>query len=86
MKEEVEELILKKGTIIHLHGIPFELPEDTTVLGLQSNLDLAYYWSKPHINIDFKESDCSLLSPCEENSEFKETTISESLSSKQSDR
>lgn len=39
--KNLEELTIPKGTVIHLRGIPFELPEDTKVLGLQSNLDLA---------------------------------------------
>lgn len=38
---ELEKLTIPKGTIIHLRGIPFELPEDTKALGLQNNLDLA---------------------------------------------
>ncbi|OCL99546.1 hypothetical protein AAX29_00587 [Aliarcobacter thereius] len=43
--KKLEELIISKGTIIHLNGIPFELSQDTNVLGLQSNLDLALNWS-----------------------------------------
>ncbi|WP_323669131.1 hypothetical protein [Aliarcobacter butzleri] len=38
----LEELTISKGTIIHLNSIPFELSEDTKVLGLQSNLELAF--------------------------------------------
>ncbi|MFX4154257.1 hypothetical protein ACOL23_04860 [Aliarcobacter butzleri] len=41
-KNELENIVVPKGTLIHINGIPFELPEDTTVLGLQSNLDLAF--------------------------------------------
>ncbi len=37
----VEEIVIKKGTIIKFQGIPFEVKEDTVFLGLQSNLDLA---------------------------------------------
>lgn len=41
--KELEELTIPKGTVIHLKGIPFELPEDTKVLGLKSNFELANY-------------------------------------------
>lgn len=41
-KNELENVVVPKGTLIHINGIPFELPEDTTVLGLQSNLELAF--------------------------------------------
>ena len=43
-KNELENVVVPKGTLIHLNGIPFELPEDTTVLGLESNLELALNW------------------------------------------
>ncbi|MCT7489105.1 hypothetical protein N5T63_09365 [Aliarcobacter cryaerophilus] len=45
MKKEVEELKISKGIIIHLNGIPFELNQDTKVLGLKDNLNLALNWS-----------------------------------------
>lgn len=43
-KQELEELTIPKGTIVKINGIPFELPEDTKVLGLESNLRLALDW------------------------------------------
>ena len=37
----MENLIIKKGTLIHFQGLPFELPEDTEVLGNKNNLAMA---------------------------------------------
>ncbi|MCG3655984.1 hypothetical protein L5F23_04565 [Aliarcobacter butzleri] len=42
MRKELETLTISKGTLIHINGIPFELSKDTKVMGLQSNLDLAF--------------------------------------------
>lgn len=42
MKKELENIVVPKGTLIHINGIPFELSQDTNVLGLQSNLELAF--------------------------------------------
>ena len=39
--QKIEELQIKRGTIIKFQGIPFELKENIIVLGLQSNLELA---------------------------------------------
>jgi len=43
-KYNLEKLIAPKGTIIQINGFPFELPQDTNILGLQENLDLALNW------------------------------------------
>lgn len=59
--KDLEELTIPKGTVIHLRGIPFELPEDTKVLGLQSNLDLA----NNQDNAVFNQSLPFLLIPCQ---------------------
>lgn len=40
MENKVEVLNIKKGTIIKIQGIPFELKDDTEVFGLQTNLEL----------------------------------------------
>ncbi len=34
-------MVIEKGTVIHLNGIPFKLSEDTQVLGNDENLKLA---------------------------------------------
>mgnify|MGYP003590760724 CR=1 FL=1 len=34
-----DDLVIPKGTLIHVNGIPFELRDDTTVIGTQANLD-----------------------------------------------
>ena len=34
-----DDLVIPKGTLIHVKGIPFELRDDTTVIGTQANLD-----------------------------------------------
>ena len=36
-----EFITIPKGTVIKIKGIPFELKEDTKVLGLESNYKLA---------------------------------------------
>jgi len=41
MPEKEEIIILNKGTIIKLNGIPFELASDTRVIGVLSNYNLA---------------------------------------------
>ena len=63
--KELEELTIPKGTVIHLRSIPFELPEDTKVLGLKSNLELALRkvtctgLSKNHLNASISHSSVS---------------------------
>lgn len=37
----METVTLPKGTIVKFQGIPFELPEDTPVIGTQKNLEYA---------------------------------------------
>ena len=34
-------MVIEKGTVIHLNGIPFKLSEDTHVLGNDESLKLA---------------------------------------------
>lgn len=34
-------MILKKGTVVKVNGIPFELIEDVEVIGIEENLELA---------------------------------------------
>ena len=34
-------MVIEKGTVIHLNGIPFKLSEDTQVLSNDENLKLA---------------------------------------------
>jgi len=41
MPEKEEIIIMKRGTIIKLNGIPFELASDTRVIGLLNNYKLA---------------------------------------------
>ena len=40
-KDSIETIVIPKGTLIHLNGIPFRLKGDTKVLGLMSNYKLA---------------------------------------------
>ena len=35
------DMVIEKGTVIHLNGIPFKLSEDTQVLGSDESLKLA---------------------------------------------
>jgi|GEM_PF-3089498 len=44
VNNNLEKLIAPKGIIIQINGFPFELPQDTNILGLQENLDLALNW------------------------------------------
>lgn len=76
-EEELEELTISKGTIIHLNSIPFELSEDTKVFGLQSNLDFAFNQDKTFSN----QSEQFLLSPCQATSFPKDATRSLSFPS-----
>lgn len=41
MNQELEMLTVPAGTLIHVRGMPFELPADTQVLGRSANLQLA---------------------------------------------
>lgn len=34
-----DDLVIRKGTLIRVKGIPFVLREDTAVIGTQANLD-----------------------------------------------
>ena len=38
----MQELILPAKTIVKFNGYPFELLEDTKVMGMEENLKLAY--------------------------------------------
>jgi len=37
MERELEEIGIARGTIIHIDGIPYELAQDTVVLGRVDN-------------------------------------------------
>ncbi len=37
----MDRLIIQKGNVIHWQGIPFELNEDTVVLGNRANVEIA---------------------------------------------
>lgn len=43
MSKVVDELLIKKGTVIHINGFPFELKNSTIVLGQEENLKLARF-------------------------------------------
>jgi hypothetical protein len=39
--DDLDEIILRKGTVIHFGSMPFRIKEDIVVLGLTSNYNLA---------------------------------------------
>ena len=53
----MEKFILEKGTIVKLSGLPFELSEDTIVLGLRSNLEIAQDVTRKPSTTDGKEQE-----------------------------
>ncbi len=40
MTAPLDEIVLKKGTVIHVAGFPFELKDDVVVLGKLENAEL----------------------------------------------
>ncbi|MDR1007837.1 MAG: hypothetical protein LBL65_04635 [Campylobacteraceae bacterium] len=41
MSEELDVIVIPKGTVIHFKAMPFQLKEDTVVLGRKENYQLA---------------------------------------------
>jgi hypothetical protein len=40
MSEQLDQITLKAGTVIHYRGMPFVIPRDTVVEGRRANFDL----------------------------------------------
>ncbi len=39
-QDKVEKILIPKGTLIHIDGLPFEIKQNTEVLGVKANLRL----------------------------------------------
>ena len=40
-EKKLDEIVIKAGETLHLNGMPFQLKEDTVVLGFAENFNLA---------------------------------------------
>lgn len=62
LKQTIKKLTVKKGVLIHINGLPFNLCKNTKVLGNPKNYKLAFNQSehsclaqtKPHQPIQFE--------------------------------
>lgn len=61
----MSELIIPKGTLIHVGGFPFELLRETKVIGRKENMDIAMKsahpdaWKRDGL-VQFKSDDAEL--------------------------